>query len=291
VTRRGILAVLGAAALAAAPSEAEPPRRIVSTSPSITETLFALGLGDRVVGVSQYCRHPAAALSLPKVGTFLKPDAEAIARLRPELTLVHAMGDDLPGTLAAVGLRVASVDRGDGLAGVHDSIAAIAEAAGVAERGRALNEDLKRRLAALRAQGEKGPRRRVLLVVGRRPGLLSDLVAVSRRGYLGELLEVSGAVNVLDDASLPQYPRLSLETVLHLRPEVLIDTGDMGDSPAERERNGRANLALWQGNPLVRAAGITRIHAATSDALVVPGPRVVDAAEWLRSVIVDGRVP
>ena len=65
------------------------PARIVSTSPSITETLFALGLGDRVVGVSTYCRYPPAVAALPKVGTFLKPDAETIARLKPDLVFVH----------------------------------------------------------------------------------------------------------------------------------------------------------------------------------------------------------
>ena len=69
---------------------AATPARIVSTSPSITETLFALGLGDRVVGVSTYCRYPEVVKTLPKVGTFLRPDAEVIARLRPDLVIVHA---------------------------------------------------------------------------------------------------------------------------------------------------------------------------------------------------------
>ena len=64
-------------------AEQTPAARIVSTSPSITETLFALGLGDRVVGVSTYCRFPPEATRLPKVGTFLKPDVELIAGLRP----------------------------------------------------------------------------------------------------------------------------------------------------------------------------------------------------------------
>src|SRR5471030_2034061 len=77
------------AALQVIPVRAAVPARIVSTAPGITETLFALGLGDRVVGVSTYCRFPASVLALPKVGTFLKPDAELIARLRPDLVLVQ----------------------------------------------------------------------------------------------------------------------------------------------------------------------------------------------------------
>src|SRR5260221_6540921 len=95
LTRRAIvpvglsLAVWCAGLHVVSASRAAIPARIVSTSPSITETLFALGLGDRVVGVSTYCRFPAAAAKLPKVGTFLKPDAELIAGLRPDLVIVH----------------------------------------------------------------------------------------------------------------------------------------------------------------------------------------------------------
>lgn len=270
---------------------AEPAKRIVSTSPSITESLFGLGLGDRVVGVSQYCRYPPAVLALPRVGTFLKPDVESIARLSPDLVLIHAKADGLEGRLSAMGLRFVAADRGTGLAGVHSSIGAIAEAAGVPERGRALVAEIRGRLTRMRDAAKGAPHPRVLLIVGRRPGTLSDIVAVGRKAYLGQLLEIAGGTNVLDDPRLPEYPRISLETVIRLRSDVIIDTGDMGDTPEERERNGRANDALWRGNSLVAAAGIKRIHAATTDALVVPGPRVTEAAEWLRSLIQEDRVP
>jgi iron complex transport system substrate-binding protein len=270
---------------------AEPPRRIVSTSPSITETLFALGLGERVVGVSRYCRYPSAVLALPKVGTFLKPDVELIARLSPDLVLIHTSADGLEGRLSAVRLRSVSVDRGAGLAGVYASIGAIGEAAGVPERARALLAEIQARLGHMRDAARTSAHPKVLLIVGRRPGTLADIVAVGRRGYLAELLEFAGGSNVLKDPNLPEYPRISLETVIRLRPDLVIDTGDMGDTPEERDRNGRANAALWRSDPLVRAAGVKRIHAATTDALVVPGPRVIEAAEWLRSLIQEDRVP
>ena len=293
---RGAIAFVLAIALrstvaGAAPATDSVPRRIVSTSPSVTETLFALELGPRVVGVSHYCRYPPAVLELPKVGSFLKPDAEAIARLSPDLVLIQAKGDGLEGRLQAVSLRVAAVDRGAGLAGVYSSIAAVAEAAHVPERGRTLSAEIEERLAALRRAAESGARPKVLLIVGRRPGTLSDIVAVGRRAYLGELLEIAGGRNVLDDPDLPEYPRVSLETIVRLRPDIIIDTGDMGDTSAERAENARANLALWRASALVTAAGIRRIYAATTDALVVPGPRVVEAAGWLQSLIQDDRVP
>lgn len=285
-SRRAVLVGLLAVCAPSLPAaEAAPPRRIVSTAPSITETLFALGLGDRVVGVSQYCRHPAAARALPKVGSLLRPDVETIARLTPDLVLTGTRADGFEGRLRAVGLRFANADRGTGLAGVYETIGAIAEAAGAPDRGRALVADIRGRLAVLAAEGRKRTHPRVLLIVGRRPGTLSDIVAVGSKAYLGELIQLVGGANVLDDASLPEYPRISLETVIRLRPDVIIDTGDMGEDAPERERQAVANRALWRADPLVSASGIRRIHAATADALVVPGPRVVEAAEWLRGLV------
>src|ERR1700740_850313 len=94
--RRLLLAFVGLCAVAlGAELRAAAPARIVSTSPSITETLFALGLGDRLVGVSTYCRFPPQVLQLPKVGSFLKPDPELIAGLRPDLVIVHEAGNGL----------------------------------------------------------------------------------------------------------------------------------------------------------------------------------------------------
>jgi iron complex transport system substrate-binding protein len=291
---RAFLALTVAAVVVPRPCRAavaEPPHRIVSTSPSITETLFALGVGERVVGVSRYCRYPPAVLALPKVGTFLKPDVELIARLSPDLVLIHASADGLEGRLSAVRLRSVSIDRDAGLAGVYASIGAIGEAAGVPERAHALLAEIQARLGHMRDAARTSAHPKVLLIVGRRPGTLADIVAVGRRGYLGELLEFAGGSNVLEDPNLPEYPRISLETVIRLRPDLIIDTGDMGDTAEERDRNGRVNGALWRSNPLVRAAGVKRIHAATTDALVVPGPRVIEAAEWLRSLVQEDRVP
>jgi iron complex transport system substrate-binding protein len=287
-TRRAVLSgLLAAAASPLLAAGGTPPRRIVSTAPSITETLFALGLGDRVVGVSQYCRHPAAARALPKVGSLLRPDVETIARLAPDLVLTGTRADGFEGRLRAVGLRFANADRGTGLAGVYETIQAIADAAAVPDRGRALVADIQGRLAAIRAEGRRLPHPRVLLIVGRRPGTLSDIVAVGRQAYLGELIDLVGGTNVLDDPALPEYPRISLETVVRLRPDVIIDTGDMGEDAPERERQAVANRALWRADALVSASGIRRIHAATADALVVPGPRVVEAAQWLRGLVHD----
>src|SRR3977135_3477380 len=91
---------------------AAAPVRIVSTSPSITETLFAMGLGDRVVGVSTYCQYPEIVKTLPKVGTFLQPETEVIARLPPDLVIVDTGPHDVVRQLTTLGIPSVTVERG-----------------------------------------------------------------------------------------------------------------------------------------------------------------------------------
>lgn len=257
------------------------PRRIVSTSPSITETLFALGLGGRVVGVSRFCRFPPEVASLPKVGTFLEPDAELIARLRPDLTIINSKADGIERQLAAFRIPILSVEEG-GLASVFATIRAIGGAAGIPERAGVLIAEIQGRLERVRAGVANRPPQRVLLIVGRRPGTLTDLVAVGRTSYMSDLVTVAGGVNVLADERLPAYPRISMETVIRLAPDVIIDAGDMGDTPGDRRARQVRTEGLWKQQP-VSAARAGRVHAVVSDAFVVPGPRVVEAAETMAS--------
>ena len=259
---------------------AEPARRIVSTSPSITETLFALGLGDRVVGVSSFCRFPVAATRLPRVGSFLRPDTELIVRLRPDLVIVNAGPNEVPRQLSALGVTSITVDRGT-LASVYSSIRAIGTAAGVGDRAEMLVAQLQGRLNAVHAAAAKRPAKRVLVIMGRQPGTLSDLVAVGRGSYLNDLVTVAGGVNVLNDPRLPDYPRISMETVIRLAPELIVDAGDMGDTVDEHIRRQPATERLWRQQTHVEASQVNGVHAVTSDAFVVPGPRVVEAAETL----------
>jgi len=257
------------------------PARIVSTSPSITETLFALGLGERVVAVSRYCRYPPEVVALPKVGTFLQPDVELIARLEPGLAIVHP--DPGPSgvgrRLATLRVPFVTVEQG-GLASVYSSIRIIGAAAGVSDRARALIATLQMRLDSVRAAVASRTPRKVLIIVGRRPGTLTDLVAVGRNSYLSDLATIAGGVNVLAADSLPQYPRISMETAIRLAPDVIIDAGDMGDTPEDRRTRQAVTENLWKQQPLA-AARAGRVHAVISDAFVVPGPRVVEAAETM----------
>jgi iron complex transport system substrate-binding protein len=275
---------IGCAALQSLHLQAAAPVRIVSTSPSITETLFALGLGDRVVGVSAFCRFPPDVMRLPKVGTFLKPDAELIAGLRPDLVVVHELSTGIDRKLTALRIPFVVVDRGT-LTSVFSSIRQIAAGAGVSARADSLVADIERRLDAVRRAGSAVPHPRVLFIIGRNPGTLADLVAVGPGSYINDLIEIAGGKNVLAIKGQPEYPRISIETVLRLDPDVIVDTVDMGETEGERRLRQPINERLWSGYGTLTAVKTRRLHAATTDALVVPGPRVVDAAEWVAALL------
>jgi iron complex transport system substrate-binding protein len=268
-------------------ADAQRPSRIVSTSPSITEVLFALGAGDRVVGVSTYCRYPAAAMALPKVGSFLHPSAELIARLRPDLAIVSRVGNDLARQLDVLGIRSITVDDARTLGDVYSMIRALGAAAGVGAHAEQLVAEIQSRLDRVRAAARTRPVQKVLVVVGRSPGSLTDLVVVGRGSFLNELVTLAGGVNVLSDPALPGYPRIAMETVIRLDPDVIVDAGDMGDTVAQHRRRQPLTEGLWREQFAVRAARRGAVHAVTSDAFVVPGPRVAEAAEslagWLRA--------
>jgi iron complex transport system substrate-binding protein len=286
--RRTLLRILALCLLAVSGAQAEP-QRIVSTSPSITEVLFALGLGPRVVGVSNYCEYPPQVKSLPKVGTFLRPDPELIARLRPDLVILHRFPNDLTDRLSALHIPYAVADQG-GLTEAYTEIQQIGAAAGVRVHAEELVTRIRSRLAQIRSQSSKEKKSSVVFVIGREPGTLSGLIAVGRDLFLNELIEVAGGTNPIARDSPEPYPHVSLETILRINPVVLIDMGDMGASPEERERKAVEDQRLWKNVSNLSAVTNDRVYSLTSTAFVVPGPRVTEAAEILFTLL-HGKKP
>jgi iron complex transport system substrate-binding protein len=258
---------------------AAQPQRIVSTSPSITETLFAIGAGSRVVGVSDYCRYPEAVLKLPKVGTFLRPNAEQIARLKPDLVIIHKRTTDLSSRLSALGIRSLEVERGN-LPSLYTMIEKIGDATGAGPRARDLTSEIQTRLTAISNRSRNLPKGKVLFVVGRRAGTLSDIVVVGTDSYLNDLIRAAGANNALSDPSLPAYPRISLETVIRLNPDFIIDTADPMSGGGQPSRRSEIE-ALWKGVPQVIAVQTGHVHALSAEVFGVPGPRVAEVVDTL----------
>jgi iron complex transport system substrate-binding protein len=261
------------------------PVRIVSTFPSITETVFALGAGDRVVGVSNYCRYPAAVLSLPKIGTYTNPDPEKIALLRPDMVIIQKTAAGLADRLTALGIPHAEVKIGS-LPEVYSMIGDIGRVVGLPERADKLNAEIRSRLEAVRAGTSGKTRPTVMILVGRTPGLLTNLVAVGPSAYLGELLEIAGGANVLTSTAIA-YPHISLEAVVRLNPDVILDLSLMGDAAARTAPYAQEERLKqpWLSHRELNAVRNAKIFGLTSEALVTPGPRVVDAVELIRATL------
>ena len=256
------------------------PHRIVSTAPSITEALFALGLGSEVIGVSRFCDYPPEVLKLPKVGTYIKPDPEAIARLAPDLVILQGDPTELTNRLNALHISFAEVPHGT-LNDVFRGIQIIAKAAGVPERADPLVSHIQSGLDAVQSKAKTQPSPRVLVIMDRRQGMLTDLIAIGPNNYVNQIMQIAGGINVLAKPGLPQYPRISLESVLRENPAVILDLSGTQESEAQREAARSATLALWRQNPELTAVRNGRVYVGTSNALLVPGPRTVEAAQRL----------
>jgi iron complex transport system substrate-binding protein len=268
-----VVATAAAVMAADAPSPApSPPARIVSLAPSVTETLFALGIGDRVVAVSDYCDHPPEVKRLPRVGSFNAPSVEAVLGARPDLVI----GNPSPGnhenvlTMRRLGVRVEIVDP-ERLADLPVVTRRIAEVAGVPEAGERLVARMAREMDAVRAKVAGAPRPRTLMLVGQEP-----LIAVGPDSFLGELLVEAGAVNAAP--SRESWPRLGLEVVIAADPEAIIDCS-MGTEA------GTATLAFWTRFPSLTAVREKRVYPFRSFEALRPGPRLAVALEELARLL------
>jgi iron complex transport system substrate-binding protein len=280
VTRRAFVTGMVSVATVTRLSAQTRPSRIVSTAPSITEALFALGLGSEVVGVSRFCDFPPEVLKLPKVGTYIKPDPEAIARLAPNLVILQGNPAELTNRLDALHIAFVEVPHG-ALKDVFAGIQIIAKASGYPERAEPLVNRIQGGLDAIQSKAKALPSPRVLVVADRRPGVLTDLIAIGPDNYVNQILEIAGGNNVLARPGLPRYPRISLETVLRENPDVLIDLSGAQESEAERQASQAAALALWGQNAELTAVRNGHVYVGITNALLVPGPRTVEAAQRL----------
>jgi iron complex transport system substrate-binding protein len=252
--------------------QAAVPKKIVSLAPSVTETIFALGFGDRLVGVTTYCDYPAEARKLPKIGDFMNPSLEAVIAKKPDLVIgVTGATDPVKAReMERLGLKVVLVSVAN-LSDVLASISAIAALLGNAKAGeklvakiRAQVEDVKKRIAP-------AARLKVLLVVGVHP-----VIAVGGKNFIDELIAMAGGENIVGSAAQP-WLNLPDELVVAKAPEVIIEAG-MG---SEREKSSKR----WGDLKSVPAVREGRVYSYPSDKILRPGPRFGEALADLARLI------
>jgi iron complex transport system substrate-binding protein len=265
-------AILFATIVIATPSLATCADRIVSLVPSVTETLFALGLGDEVVGVSSYDDCPPEVRRLPRVGSFLTPNLEAIAALHPTIVMGRGISSNQRElhALRALGYETLMIED-DSLTQIEQGIRTIGKRMGTSNRAEAIIASIEANVSDVRARVHAYPQRRTLMLVGHQP-----IVAVGPGTFLDDLLKVAGADNIAD-AAAQQWPQLSIEYIVAMRPDVIID-GQMGTDPQSPSQ-------YWNSYPTIPAVTNHRVVGYPEDPTLHPGPRVGATLEMIAKLI------
>ena len=254
-------------------SVSAPLRRLVSLAPSVTETIFALGGGDRLVGVTRYCSYPPEARKIAKIGGYIDPSLEAILRLRPDLVVVTVENREIVARLKGLGLKTLVVNQNT-LSGILESFVQIGEALGEEERARKIVSGIRKGIERIRRRTEGLPKPRVLLSMGRAMGADVNEVYAAREGtFFDEIIGIAGGVNVCRGDVL-KVPVLSGEGLIRLNPEVILDLVPEG-SGSDTSRV----LADWKAFSHLAAVRNRRVYALTGDYVVVPGPRLLNILE------------
>ena len=201
----------------------KPCNRIICLSPGLTETVFALGLGSKVVGVTRFCLYPPEARNCPDIGGFLDPNYEAIVALRPDIVFLTPYQRELMRDLQRLGVNTCTVLQ-DSLADILDSYRQIGALCNCREAAETLTAELHTCLDRMKQQTQDKTALRLLLTTGRdvRTGKLDEVYAVGHGTFLDELITLLGCENIAP-GNLLEYPSVSVEGILRLDPDIIIE--------------------------------------------------------------------
>ncbi len=246
------------------------PQRIVSLAPSNTETLFALGLGDRVVGVTDYCDYPPEALDKEKVGGYANPDIEKLVALNPDLILVaHGTPMDVINNMVGLGLTLFGIKTTD-LDDLLNDIRRIGEIADKELEAQALTSEMAVGIKAVTdVTSELEERPRVFYIIWNDP-----LQTAGSGTFIHELIEKGGGVNIC--GNITGYPIISIEEVIARNPEVIITSSWPGIYEWAMNETALNATDARQNN---------RVFACDDNLVQRPGPRLVEGLEWFAHFI------
>ncbi len=263
---------------------AEEYRRIISLAPNITETLYALGLGDEVVGVTRFCTWPPEVDDKPEVGGYFDPNIEAIVLLEPDLVIMLPAHQRLRSFLQELDIEYLILPN-ETVLDIVETIRMIGDSCGASERGAALADSLESAVDSTYPAWETGDSTRVLIVVDRQYGTAPEGIYAAAAGtWYDELLRAAGGMNVLKE-SAPAYPMLSPESLVYLQPDIIIE---IVPGAEERGLDADAIIADWESFDMLEAVSGGRLHVMTGRYAAVPGPRFIRLLEEFRGMIRDG---
>lgn len=262
-------------------ASAGPPERIVSLSPSITEILFALKQGDRVVGVTRYCSYPPEVAEKAKVGGFQDPNFEAIVALEPDLVILRESNEQAAASLRELGIPTLAVCHKN-LDGILESILSIGQRCGAEQEAQRVVADLRAEMRLLEEKTAGLSRPRVLFTVERtlKTGKIQDVYVAGRQGtgregFIDQIIAMAGGQNACPE-NVQGYCVVSAEGILTMNPEVILDmVPAIMDGGSGGQVDRKAALADWQQLPQIEAVRTGRVYLLDDDYAFIPGPRLV----------------
>lgn len=252
---------------------AKAPTRIVSLAPSVTEILFAIGLHEQIVGVSDFCDYPPEAKQKAKVG-YSHPNIEVIVTLQPDLVLAPRafLQADLLAKLEQLKIPTFIVDP-ESFEEIPSRIQTIGRIVNRSASADVVAMEMRQRIAAIRAKTEALSRVRVLYVLNSQP-----LITVGPGSYIHQVINVAGGSNIASQTTVP-YPHLNMEAVLKEDPEIIIfPIGKAEGIPLSEQQQ-------WLRWTSLSAVKQGRLHQISADVVNRPGPRIVEGLEALARIL------
>ncbi|MCK5087290.1 MAG: ABC transporter substrate-binding protein [Melioribacteraceae bacterium] len=256
--------------------------RIISLSPSTTETIFALGLGSKLVGVTQFCNYPPEAKEIKNVGGYFDPNYEAITMLQPDLVIILPEHESVKQYLSELGINYLVVNNKT-IADILSTIETIGKVCNAEIKAGQLLQDINSRINNIKEKTKDLGLPRVLISVGRTIGeeTLKEVYIVGQNTYYNELINFAGGENAFQNDRI-EYPMLSAEGIILINPEIIIDL------IADLESSGLTESKVkeeWESVGSVEAVKNNRLYVFTKGYIVIPGPRFILLLEDLARVI------
>jgi iron complex transport system substrate-binding protein len=257
--------------------------RIVSLAPNITEILFALGLGDKIVGTSEFSNYPPAAQQIPRVGALMNPNFEAIVALKPDLVIMVDEMADYKARFDSLGIETLIIKH-DTLDEILDSINLIGQRCGKTTDAETLVNGLKNKIAQIQNAVKNQSPQRVLISLGHdysqdpcsKP---QHITIAGNDGFYSQMIEYAGGKNVYS-GKVP-YPVISWESVITMNPQIIIDIGPVETKPTDAEITKRQ----WENFSQIDATKNNAVYVFTEDYTAIPGPRFILTLEKIARII------
>jgi iron complex transport system substrate-binding protein len=276
--RRTLFVLIVALASCTTPAPHEPaaatPRTIVSVVPTVTEALFAFGLGDKVIGVGDYDQFPPEVKTKPRVGGLINPNIEKIISMRPDLVIIYGSQDVLRERLGSAGIRIFPFVHGN----VEQTLRYMLElgiAVGAEDRAQRVVQEIRATFEDVRRRAPSS-RPKVLLVHDRGAGTLGSFYSVGARAFQHDLIEIAGGRNLFSDVDRETI-QPSLEAVISRKPDIVFETlpPPLNDADVAQRRQDWESLGFREN----------QIYIEGDSDLLVPGPRLAIAARRISEII------